>query len=153
MSRGFKATNISFPSTFFPKFSTFNHPAHNPVISYTRYNAWGMLASIDIKNCNPELIRSKTFIKNYVKQLCDLIGMKRYGPTRIEFFGPTEEVKGYSMFQFIETSCISGHFANKTNTAYIDLFSCKPYDPKLASEFTAKKFGSNEFDYSILLRK
>jgi len=32
------------------------------------------------------------------------------------------------MIQLIETSLISGHFANLTNSAYIDIFSCKGYD-------------------------
>jgi hypothetical protein len=36
--------------------------------------------------------------------------------------------------QLIETSLISAHFANLTNTVYLDVFSCKPYDPEVVEE-------------------
>lgn len=147
--------NLLYPSCFsyFPTFSTDNHPKICPTKVYNTYNVWGMLTSIDLKNCDPNSIRSDKHIRNYVKELCNVIHMKRFGKTQLEYFGPTEDVQGYSMFQYIETSSIAGHFANKTNSAYIDIFSCKPYDPKLAASFTAKSFGTNDFTYSILMRK
>ena len=40
------------------------------------------------------------------------------------------------MVQLIETSLISGHFANDTNSAYLDIFSCKGYDPAVVEEFS-----------------
>ncbi|EQA64078.1 S-adenosylmethionine decarboxylase [Leptospira alexanderi] len=102
--------------------------------------AWGLLTSIDLESCDPALIRDAEAIKRYVVELCDLIEMKRFGETVVVHFGEDERVAGYSMFQLIETSCISAHFANETNTSYIDIFSCKCYDPKVASEFTRKFF-------------
>ena len=120
---------------------------------YKKHGSWGMLTSIDVSDCDPETIRSKEYIEKFIIEFCDLVDMKRFGQPFIQHFGPTKEVEGYSMFQFIETSCLSGHFANNTNKAYIDLFSCKPYDPKIAAKFTAEKFKSNKFEYSILLRK
>jgi S-adenosylmethionine/arginine decarboxylase-like enzyme len=73
-------------------------------------------------------------------ELCDLIEMKRFGETHVVHFGEDERVAGYSMLQLIETSCISAHFANETNTSYIDIFSCKEYDPEVASNFTKNFF-------------
>ncbi|PJZ70786.1 S-adenosylmethionine decarboxylase [Leptospira perolatii] len=102
--------------------------------------AWGLLTSIDLEGCNPDLIRDADAIKRYVLELCDLIEMKRFGETVVVHFGEDERVAGYSMFQLIETSCISAHFANETNTSYIDIFSCKGYDPKVAAEFTKQFF-------------
>ena len=43
------------------------------------HNAWGLHTTIDLKNCNPELIRSADAIRDYVIQLCDLIEMIRFG--------------------------------------------------------------------------
>ena len=78
--------------------------------------------------------------------------MNKYGDTKIVNFGANKEVEGYSVFQFIETSCISGHLANKDNSAYWDLFSCSPYDPKEAAEFTVKWFKGKNYSYNVLLR-
>jgi S-adenosylmethionine/arginine decarboxylase-like enzyme len=102
--------------------------------------AWGLLSSIDLEDCDPDLIRNADAIKTYVAELCDLIEMKRFGETQVVHFGEDEKVAGYSMVQLIETSCISAHFANATNRSYIDIFSCKAYDPDVASDFTRKFF-------------
>lgn len=103
-------------------------------------NSWGYHTMLDCYNCNPTAIRSKKEIKNYVDKLCALIDMKKFGKCHIVHFGAEERVAGYSMFQFIETSCISGHFANLTNDAYIDVFSCKPYNVSDVLAFTKEYF-------------
>jgi S-adenosylmethionine/arginine decarboxylase-like enzyme len=113
--------------------------------------AWGLSSSIDLHNCNPDTIRSRTKIKNYVVALCELIGMKRYGDCQVVHFGEGR-VAGYSMTQLIETSLISGHFANDTNRAYLDIFSCKGYDPAVVERFSKKFFGARSSTSSVTLR-
>jgi hypothetical protein len=61
--------------------------------------------------------------------------MKRYGKTQVVHFGEDERVAGFSMTQLIETSLISAHFANQSNTTYLDVFSCKAYDRKTVADF------------------
>src|SRR4030043_1884467 len=100
---------------------------------------WGLLSCIDLYKCDPKKIRDASAIKRFVVELCDLIEMKRYGETRVVNFGEDERVAGYSMTQLIETSLVSAHFANQTNTTYLDVFSCKAYDPEVVAEF-AKGF-------------
>jgi S-adenosylmethionine decarboxylase len=67
---------------------------------------WGVLTSLDIYDCNPEIIRDAEKIKKYVIGLCDLIGMKRFGDCQVVHFGKDERVEGHSVVQFIETSLI-----------------------------------------------
>jgi S-adenosylmethionine/arginine decarboxylase-like enzyme len=114
--------------------------------------AWGLLTSIDLEDCNGDTIRDADAIKRYVLELCELIDMKRFGDTTVVHFGEDERVAGYSMFQLIETSCISAHFANDTNTSYIDIFSCKCYDPKVAAEFTKKFFAGGKIRVNVVNR-
>ena len=75
-------------------------------------NLWGMSTSVDLYDCNPSIIRDAEKIKEYVKQLCDLIEMKTFGECLVVHFGEDPKVSGFSMTQLIETSLISGHFAN-----------------------------------------
>jgi S-adenosylmethionine/arginine decarboxylase-like enzyme len=56
------------------------------------------------------------------------------------------------MIQLIETSLISGHFANLTNSAYIDIFSCKAYDPDTVAEFTRKFFQAGFVEVHVTKR-
>lgn len=103
--------------------------------------AWGMSTSVDLQECDPTTIRSRERITQYVVELCELIGMRRYGDCQVIHFGEGR-VAGYSMTQLIETSLISGHFANDSNRAYLDIFSCKPYDPKTVEKFSKEFFGA-----------
>jgi len=120
---------------------------------FNRIKAWGLLSSIDLYNCNPEYIRDKEKIKTYAIELCELIKMKRYGDCEVVNFGEDQRVAGYSMTQLIETSLISGHFANQTNTSYIDIFSCQLYDPQKAADFTKNFFEADKYNIQIIFRK
>ena len=114
---------------------------------------WGLASSIDIYECNPETIRDAEAIREFVAKLCDLIEMKRFGETQVVHFGEDERVAGYSMVQLIETSLISGHFANLTNAVYLDVFSCKPYDPETVKEFAEEFFGGAHSNLQVSLRR
>lgn len=113
--------------------------------------AWGLSTAVDLQDCRPETIRDRDHIEAYVIALCKLIGMKRYGECQVVHFGDGR-VAGYSMIQLIETSLISGHFANDTNRAYLDIFSCKGYDPVVVEGFSRKFFGARSSTISITLR-
>jgi S-adenosylmethionine/arginine decarboxylase-like enzyme len=107
----------------------------------TPKTVWGIASSIDIYECNPQTIRDAEKIKEFVARLCDLIKMKRYGETMVVHFGEEERVAGFSMVQLIETSLISAHFANLTNTVYLDVFSCKSYPLRKVEKFAKDFFG------------
>ena len=119
---------------------------------YLASNAWGILTSIDLFECLPETLRDSRAIKKYVEELCNLIEMKRFGECVVVNFGEDPRVSGYSMFQLIETSCISGHFAEDSNSIYLDIFSCKWYDQKKAVAFTKEFFQGKREEVSIVLR-
>lgn len=120
---------------------------------YEKEQAWGILASIDVKDCDPDLIRDADYIKQFVVDLCDFIQMKRFGETVVVNFGEDEEVAGFSMIQLIETSLISGHFANKSNASYVDIFSCKYYSPEEAALFTNNYFKGKQYKLNVCVRK
>lgn len=118
----------------------------------TAQEVWGIASAIDIYECDPDKIRNADFIKQFVRELCDLIDMKRFGETQVVHFGEDEKVAGFSMIQLIETSLISAHFANLTNTIYLDVFSCKPYDPETVRTFSQEYFGGTQSKLNVTYR-
>jgi len=114
---------------------------------------WGMLSCIDLYDCDPQMIRSAEAIKKFVAELCDLIKMKRFGETQVVHFGEEERVAGFSMTQLIETSLISAHFANQSNTTYLDVFSCKAYDPEVVAQFAKTFFKAKRVKRQTLNRE
>jgi len=115
-------------------------------------NSWGLSTSIDLYQCNPERIRDPEQIRIFILGLCEVIDMIPYGDTIIERFG-TGTKEGYSAVQLIETSCITAHFAEDTNTAYLDVFSCKDYDPEVAALYSAEFFDAKDTEYVPLVRR
>lgn len=120
---------------------------------YGKEKPWGLACSVDLRNCDPSIIRDAGQIKRFVQELCVLIDMKRFGETMVVDFGEDPRVAGYSMVQLIETSLISGHFANTSNAAYIDIFSCKGYPPETTAGFCRDFFRAGEVSFSVTFRE
>ncbi len=112
---------------------------------------WGWSTSINLYNCDLDIIQNKKMIKQYVVKLCEEIDMKRYGHCHVVKFG-TGNKEGYSMFQLIETSNISAHFADSEKKAYIDIFSCKKYCHHDVAAFSKKFFKARHYDYNMIER-
>ena len=130
--------------------------AHDALHRYTEQDiegAWGLACSFDIYNCNPDTIRDAEMIRQFVYKLCDLIEMKRFGECVVVNFGEDERVAGFSMTQLIETSLISAHFANQSNATYLDVFSCKPYDPEIVEAFAMEYFEGSHCISHVNLRR
>ncbi|MCK5163144.1 MAG: adenosylmethionine decarboxylase [Desulfobacula sp.] len=120
---------------------------------YEHKKPWGVLTSIDIYKSDPQIIKDAKSIERFVYELCDLIDMKRFGECRVVHFGKDKKVEGFSMTQLIETSLISGHFANALNTVYLDVFSCKFYEPREVAQFAMSFFKGDHYKMQIALRQ
>ena len=114
--------------------------------------AWGYHAVIDLYDCNAELIKNEKKIREFAGELCRVIKMQAYKDTMVERFGQGD-IEGYSFIQFIETSTITGHFDEAQNRAFIDVFSCKKYDPHAAEEFAKAFFSARSSRLLFLERK
>lgn len=121
-------------------------------IEYNKNNSWGILVSLDLSDCNPEIIRDRNKIRQFVIDLCNLIQVIRFGECIIVNFGKDKRVQGFSMVQLIDSSLVSGHFANLTNRAYLDIFSCKYYNPKEIADFAKEFFQAKDCKMNYLFR-
>ena len=139
---------VTEPLTFFK-----SHATQSWKTKFENEKAWGLLTSIDIHGCDPALIRDADAIKKFAIELSDFINMRRYGDAVVVNFGEDERIAGFSLTQLIETSLISGHFANQSNNAYIDIFSCKYYEPADAANFAISFFKGKNYTLNVTIRK
>lgn len=116
-------------------------------------NCWGVSSCIDLYDCDLGLMQDEAAIKQFVRELCDLIKMRRFGETQVVRFGDDPRVTGFSMTQLIETSLVSAHFADNSCAIYLDIFSCAPYDPKEAATFAAGYFKAQRYNVQVVERK
>jgi S-adenosylmethionine/arginine decarboxylase-like enzyme len=113
---------------------------------------WGKHLILDAAGCSPKMIGCPIVIKNFTNELVRRIDMKAYGEPQIVMFG-TGNKKGYTLIQLIETSNIAGHFVEENNTMYLDVFSCKDFDPEIVKETVNEYFDAQKFNTRVLLRQ
>ena len=113
---------------------------------------WGQHLILDLAGCN-ENIRKQAAIRAFVRELVAAIDMVAYGEPVIQHFAEhVPAAAGYSMVQLIETSAVTGHFSDKNRDAYLDIFSCKPFDNDKAIAVTDKHFEPESIHMLTLAR-
>lgn len=106
-------------------------------------NVFGWELLLDLYDCNLDTLKSREALTHFAKAVCERLDMKAFGEPMIEHFGYEKpETVGYSLVQLIETSSIVGHFSEFKRSAYLDLFSCKPFDADDVTTFSKEFFGA-----------
>jgi S-adenosylmethionine/arginine decarboxylase-like enzyme len=101
---------------------------------------WGYHLILDCGKCNRDMITSDDSIKDFFIKLIPMIGMTPVGDPMIEYLLPKTPNAGFSAMQMISTSNITAHFVDATCEGYIDLFSCKKFDPAVVKQFVQDWF-------------
>lgn len=115
---------------------------------------WGYHLILDCGGCEKDKISSKEVIIAFTKELVKRIDMVAFGDPIVEHFATHDPSKaGYSMLQLIETSNLSAHFVERDNTAYFDVFSCKPFDNQCVIDTVKEYFGATNVRMTYLTRQ
>ena len=112
---------------------------------------WGKHLMIDAARLNGPAIRNPTRIHHFTAALVKRIDMIPYGPSQVVMFGSGNK-KGYTMVQLIETSNICAHFVEENNSMYLDVFSCKDFDPIVVKETVEEFFEAKHMKLKVLTR-
>ena len=110
---------------------------------------YGYELIMDLHGCDASKF-NRTSLDNYFEKLCKAIDMKR---CELHFWDdvglPPEErqtlphTKGTSAVQFILTSSVVVHTLDLLEAVYVNIFTCKPFERKVAEELTKEWFGAN----------
>ena len=110
------------------------------------HTSYGFELIFDLHGCNIENF-NRDGIDQYFTKLCKLIKMQKCVVHFWDDVGvPPEEqqtdpqTKGTSAVCFILTSTITIHTLDLLGKVYVNIFSCKEFDPKAAEEFTREWF-------------
>lgn len=109
-------------------------------------DAWGWLTTIDARYCNGN-INTPEVIQAFVDEVLDRIEMVPIGGTHILWCETNDPQKiGYSVYQLLQDSNISIHFCPANdNQAYLDIFSCKPYEAQTVVDIFVKHFSPTKY--------
>jgi len=107
---------------------------------------------LDCSRCIPNAIRNPSLITDFSKALVREINMVPFGEPQVQHFGSGNKA-GYTLVQLIETSNICAHFVEETNDMYLDVFSCKPFDPRLVKGVVDQYFFPIDMNQHFLHRQ
>ena len=122
---------------------------------------WGYSCHLDISRCDKRIEvffpyavfteSARNTLRHFIIALVEHIKMKRYGDPVIEYFG-TEEAKGWSVMQLIETSCITMHTTDESSNIYLDVFSCRKFEPEDVIDFVRSYWSPQKIMYNYIER-
>ncbi len=119
---------------------------------------YGYELILDLHGCDVSTFNRES-LKAYFEKVCDAIDMQREDLHFWDYEGVPEEelpkeahLLGTSAVQFIQTSNIVVHTLDKLKAVYINIFSCKPYDRRIAEKITKEWFGAKECHTNFIER-
>lgn len=111
---------------------------------------YGRELILDLHGCETFTFNRRS-LRDYFKKVCEAIDVT---PCKLCFWddvGVPEEkkqtsphTKGSSAVQFILTSNITVHCLDMLEAVYVNIFSCKDFDPEVAKLITKEWFGAKE---------
>lgn len=111
---------------------------------------YGYELILDLHGCDESKF-NRTSLRKYFAKMCKTIDMKR---CELYFWDdydvPPQErqtspyTKGTSAVQFILTSTIVIHTLDMLKAVYVNIFSCKPFDKKIATQLTREWFSAKK---------
>ena len=120
---------------------------------------YGKELILDLHECDPSTFTRKS-IKKFFKELCELIDMEREKLCWWDDYGvlPEEQetephLKGTTAIQFIKTSNITIHTLDLLKSVYLNIFSCKDFEPEIVKQFTEEWFKGKIVNNHIIERK
>jgi len=118
----------------------------------TILRTWGKHLILDAADCSPKMIGCPKVVDGFARSLVKRIDMVPFGNPQVVMFGSGSK-KGYTLVQLIETSNITAHFVEENNSMYLDVFSCKDFDPDVVEEAVKEFFDAKYFNRKVILRQ
>lgn len=114
---------------------------------------WGYHIMYDCSKCNKKNIKSEINIRNFLDEILQVTKMKKLGEPKFENLQIGDKnLYGFSCVQLIHTSSITAHFIDLSGNAYIDIFSCKEFDPEVVTKCIYKYFSPKKVNKHFLIR-
>lgn len=113
---------------------------------------WGYHLILDIKGC--KRVEDQQHIADFARELVKRIDMVAYGePQVVHFAEYSEDLAGNTLIQLLHTSNIMAHFCDKNGDCYLDVFSCKNFEPEDVMAVVREFFEPENMKATILRRQ
>jgi len=113
---------------------------------------YGLELIMDLKECEIDNLTCERLTTFFI-DLCARIDMTRHGdPMFWEDWSETPHLHGVSAVQFVETSNIVCHALPLLKAVYLNVFSCKEFDPENVMAFCKEYWGASSGHHTVVVR-
>jgi len=117
-------------------------------------NYWGYHFIIDCGGCDTPKMSDRDNVDRWIRKLVKDIDMEPIGEPRIEYTAAEFPDKaGFTVVQIIVTSSIVAHFVDGLGQIYLDVFSCKDFNPAVVEKSMIESFGAQHLRKYYLTRQ
>lgn len=121
----------------------------------TKYSSsWGTNTSVNLYNCAPGSIRSKTDIERFMRNLCNYLGLTRHNSTQFLYhYAGNGYTSGLTAVQQANGHTdITIRVDELNNDIYMDFFSCASYDSYEIARRAQDFFLAYDMTYEVVHR-
>ena len=119
---------------------------------------YGFELIMDLHGCDASIFNRES-LDGYFEKVCEAIDMVKCERYWWDDVGVPEEqkqtsphTKGTSAVQFILTSTIVVHTLELLKAVYVNIFSCKDFDPEVAERITKEWFSASQCRSQLIER-
>jgi S-adenosylmethionine/arginine decarboxylase-like enzyme len=113
---------------------------------------WGQHLVANAKMCDMLKVRDPDYISSFIQHLVREIDMTPYGAPQLVHFADNTDKAGWTAIQLIETSNIIAHFLDGNGDLYLDVFSCKPFEPLIVVNALVEYFSPKKIVHTNIFR-
>lgn len=107
---------------------------------------------IDAYGCKQNLDNVKK-IKNLLNDLVDMVGMKKLSNAKVVFYEAEKPINsGVTGIILLNESHISIHTYSNRDEIYMDIFSCRPFDPDNVKKYLKDFFKIDKLKQKVIRR-
>ena len=131
---------------------TYNCPSDR---RYAQTRSWGTHTMIDLHKCSYSIVRSTYDMNAFMQRICSFIGVTQLGsPSTIYHQSGYGYTSGYTVMQHANGHTdIVVRVNEHSDNVFIDVFSCKAYEPHQLANLAQDFFGAYEATVDILYRR
>lgn len=114
---------------------------------------YGPHLMLDLNECDQDKISDLELCRFFLDTTPEIMSMKKITEPNVFWYRPVEkEEEGITGMVIIAESHLSIHTYPHKKFAFIDLFSCKPFDIKFSVDYIVNLFGSKDPIWSVNYR-
>ncbi|MEA4861871.1 MAG: adenosylmethionine decarboxylase [Victivallaceae bacterium] len=117
-------------------------------------DAWGLLDSIDVHDCDETLLHNPVALASALSGLCRELGLPGESAVHVEPFDDGTKGGGFNFCAILDgASQVSGNVSFAAKCVYVNIFSTGFFEPRQAAELALKAFRGRRYRMQVAVRR